>query len=75
MKYYNREISDLHDLALLQAYQNCEKIEEARLEASKHRKFDKNNSKNVGAFPPPNPAFIELKNELKSEIEKRKLDK
>lgn len=45
---------------------------EARREvASKHPKFDKNNSKNVGSFPPPNPEFLKLKSAIETEIRNR----
>jgi hypothetical protein len=73
MKYLNREISELHDLALMQAVMDLNEALAKREQASKHPKFDKNNSKNVGSFPPPNPAFVELKAALEAEMNNRKL--
>lgn len=42
-----------------------------RNEASKHPKFDKNNAKNVGSLPPPNPEFLKLKTAIEEEIRKK----
>ncbi len=45
--------------------------EARREEASKHPKFDKNNAKTVGSFPPPNPEFLKLKSAIENEIRKK----
>ena len=74
MKYFNREIAELHDLALIQAVQDCKEIVVRRNEAAKHPKFNISTSNNVGAFPDINPAFLELQSELENEMNKRKLE-
>jgi hypothetical protein len=45
---------------------------DARNKASEHSKFNKNHDKYVGEFPPPNPAFLELKSAIEEELRKRK---
>jgi hypothetical protein len=74
MQYAGKEISELDDLTLIQSVQRMNAALEKRQEASKHPKFDKNNAKNVGSFPPPNPVFLEIKNALENEMIKRKLE-
>lgn len=47
--------------------------EKKREDASQHPKFVDNKSKKyVGEFPPINPKYLELKNEILKEIESRK---
>jgi hypothetical protein len=60
---------DLWELGLIE--QSLKQAEAKRNEAAKHPKFDKNNSKNVGAFPAPNPEFLKLKTAIEEEIRKR----
>ncbi len=67
MKFNNKEISELEDSILLAARDQCGQILIDRVEAGKHEKFKKM------PFPPPNPKFIEMKNEIENEIKKRKL--
>ena len=74
MKYGHKEISELLDIEIVQAYQNCLHAEHKRATASLHFKFDKVNNKKAMEFPDINPAFIELKDELAREMKKRKLE-
>lgn len=67
MKLGNKEISALTDQELIAAYNNCGQVEKQRDEASKHEKFKKME------FPPPNPAYIKLKEAIVEEMNKRKL--
>ena len=67
-------IGDLTDNELILNYKSCVSAESKRAEASKHDKFNKNNPKNIGPLPNINPAFLELKNALYAEIQKRKLE-
>lgn len=60
---------DLWALGLLKAH--LENQEKARLEASKHSKFDKTNSKKAMDFPSPNPEFLKLKEAVKEAIRKK----
>lgn len=60
---------NLWELGLIE--QSLKQAEVRRNEASKHPKFDKNKSKNVGALPPPNPEFLKLKTAIEEEIRKR----
>lgn len=63
----NKKVSELTDEQLKAVYANCGQVEKKRVEAAKHDKFNKIQ------FPQINPNFIKLKNDLKSELEKRKL--
>lgn len=74
MNIGTKEIADLTDVELVANFKNCLDAEEKRRQASSHIKFNKNNAKNVGAFPNSNPAFLELKEALSTEINKRKLE-
>lgn len=60
---------NLWELGLIE--QSLKQAEAKRNEAAKHPKFDKNNSKNVGAFPSPNPEFLKLKTAIEEEIRKK----
>ena len=62
------KISDLTNEQLLATYNSYSAALLKRWEASAHPKFQKM------AFPPPNPEFIKLFDEIKLEIEKRKLN-
>ena len=69
--YGGKPLSDynLWELGLIK--KSLKEAEDKRDEASKHRKFDKNSSKNVGAFPPPNHEFLKLKTAIEEEIRKK----
>lgn len=71
MKYGIKEIKELTDDELNSAYHDCLAQEKRRAEVANHSKFDKSNPKNVGSLPAPNPAFVELKNALKQELDNR----
>lgn len=71
MKYHLTEVSELDDWTLTIAYENCNKAEKQREEASKHPKFNVGNKRME--FPPVNPEFIKLKNEIIDEMKKREL--
>jgi hypothetical protein len=68
MKYDHREISELSDLELVQAYQNCLAAEHKRLTASQHEKFK------TMEFPPISPIYLEMKNAIHDEMNNRKLE-
>lgn len=77
MIYLEKEISTytLQELELI--YSNLKVAENRREEASKHIKFNEDREikgKRVPKmeFPPPNPAFLELKAEIELEIERKK---
>lgn len=71
MNYGNKPISELDNWSLTIAYDNCNKAEKQREEASKHPKFNEGNKKME--FPPINPEFVNLKNEITAEMKKREL--
>lgn len=71
MKYQLKEISELDDWFLIDAYDKCGQAEKQREEASKNPKFTTDKKKMQ--FPPVNPKFIEMKNEIESEMKKRKI--
>lgn len=71
MKFGNKEISDLDDWSLIEANIQCGQTMAKRAEASKHEKF--NDGPKRMEFPPPNPAFIQMMNEIETEMKKRKL--
>jgi hypothetical protein len=79
MKYGLSEISDLTDIELVSALQNCRDSLDQRKKASEHDKFHKDrevNGKTVRKmeFPPINLQFILMLDEILAEIEKRKLE-
>lgn len=74
MKYDHRDVTELGDLELVQAYQNCRSAEKKRETASKHHKFDKVKNPNAIEFPPINPEFLKLKDEVHNEMLKRGLE-
>ena len=67
-------IGDLTNQELILNYNSCISAESKRAEASKHDKFNKDNPKNIGSLTNINPAFLERKNALYAEIQKRKLE-
>lgn len=67
MKYGDKEIIDLDDSSLLNAYNKCGQSISAREAAAMHDKFKKME------FPLINPKFTQMYNEIKDEIAKRKL--
>lgn len=76
MKYLNKELSDytLPELELI--WLGLNQAEAQREEASQHPKF--NMDRTLGNkvvkkldFPPPNPAFVELKSAIAEEIRKK----
>jgi hypothetical protein len=78
MKCGQTEISDMTDWNLLHQLKSMKESESNRLLASQHPKFNTDrtiNSKTVKKqeFPAINPNFIELKNAIIEEINKRKL--
>ncbi len=66
-----KKASDLDDWALLEAFNHCGQILAKRNEASRHPKFT--DGPKPMPFPPPNPKFIEIMNDIESELRKRKL--
>lgn len=74
MKIGDKDISELTDNEVILNYNSIVLAEANRVEASKNIKFNKSNQKNVGSLPASNPAFIERKEALLSEIQKRKLE-
>lgn len=75
MKIGDKEIKDLTAEELLLNFNSCLSAEAKRVKASEHVKFSKNNPKNIGNLPDINPAFLERKDALYAEIQKRKLEK
>jgi hypothetical protein len=77
MKYGDKEISELDDRVLIAAHHNCGQAQKLRDNASKHEKFNKDGwgtgNKKKLQFPPPNPNFTQMKNEIEAEMKKRKL--
>ena len=79
MKYGLSEISELSDAKLIAALQNCRASLDQRKLASEHVKFHKDREiagKTVRKmeFPPINPQFVLMLDEILIEIEKRKLE-
>jgi hypothetical protein len=79
VKYHLTEISDLLDADLLGALQSCKAALTLRQRASEHDKFNIDreiDGKTVKKmeFPPVNPQFTLMYNEILAEIEKRKLE-
>lgn len=80
MKWGTKEIVDMHSLELIQAYSTCLAQEKTREVASKHDKFTKDRKdlatgKEIKKmeFPPPNPLFLKVKQELINELNKRNI--
>lgn len=73
MKFGDKEISELDDWALVIASEYCGQVMAKRNEASKHTKF--NDGPKRMEFPPPNPAFVQMMNEIENELKKRKIEK
>lgn len=71
MNYQNKSLSSFFTSQLEAILKGLQAAEEKRNEASKHPKFDKSNKKGM-EFPPPNPAFLELKSAIIKELESRK---
>ncbi len=67
----NKKPSELDDWTLVEAWEKCGQVLKEREIASKHPKF--NDGPKRMAFPPPNPAFVEMKNSIEEEMKKRKL--
>jgi len=70
VQYAGKDIHTISTLELLQAYNGCVAKEQEREQASKHQKF---NSLTGMKFPPINPVFVQMKNEIKAELEKRNI--
>ena len=62
------DIPNLFDEQLIAVFDSYNAAILKRWEASSHPKFNKM------PFPPPNPEFLKLLNEIKLEIEKRKIN-
>jgi len=78
MKCGQTEVSDMTDWNLLYQLKSMEEAEANRVLASQHPKFNTDrtiNNKTIKKqeFPSINPNFIELKNAIIEEINKRKL--
>ncbi len=71
MKYGDKNIADLDDWSLTAAHHNCGQAQKLRDKAKEHPKFNDENKKME--FPPINPKFNEMKNEIENEMRKRKL--
>jgi hypothetical protein len=67
MKYGKQEIKDLSDSQLISAFKYLDSLDQTRLEAAKNEKFKKME------FPPANPEFVKMRNEMHNEITTRKL--
>lgn len=65
MTYGDRELETYDLWALGEILQKLLEAEQKRDKASKHPKFLKME------FPPPNPEFLKLKNEVEKEIRKK----
>ena len=70
MQYAGKDIHTISTLELLQAYNGCVAKEQEREIASKHPKF---NSLTGMKFPSINPVFVQMKNEIKVELENRNI--
>lgn len=74
MNYLNKPLSDYSLWELGDIEKTLKKAEAKREEASKHPKFTTGmNKKKAMEFPPPNPAFTELKSAIEEEIRKRQI--
>lgn len=71
MIYAGKELSDYDLWALGIILGSLHAAEKRREQASKHPKFDKFNNQKAMEFPPPNPAFLNLKSEVEKEIKRK----
>lgn len=72
MKYLNKNLSDYSLWELGDIEKTLKDAETKREEASKHLKFTTGvDKKKAMEFPPPNPAFLELRSAVEEEIRKR----
>lgn len=71
MQYGGKELSEysLWELGIIE--RDIKTSLAKREEASRHKKFDKLNNKQAMEFPPINPEFLKLKDEVEVEIRKR----
>lgn len=70
--YLNKSLSDYSLWELGDIEKSLKEAEAKREEASKHPKFTTGvDKKKAMKFPPPNPAFLELKLAVEEEIRKR----
>lgn len=72
MIYKGKEIVTFSDWELELCMTEFIEAEAKREEASKHPKFNKSNNDQAMEFPPINPEYLILKQEIIKEIEKRK---
>lgn len=72
MIYKGKEIATFSDWELEQCIYEFTQAEVKREEASKHPKFNKSNNEKAMEFPPINPQYLILKQEITKELEKRK---
>lgn len=71
MNYGGKPISDYGLWELGDILAKLEEAQNKREKASQHAKFDRVNNKKAMEFPPINPEFLKLLNEVKSEIRKK----
>lgn len=72
MKYLSLELSEYSLWELGDIEKSLKEAEAKREEASKHPKFTTGvDKKKAMPFPPPNPAFLELKSAVEEEIRKK----
>lgn len=72
MNYQNKPLSEYSFWELGDIEKLLKEAEAKREEASKHPKFTTGvDKKKAMEFPPPNPAFLELKSAIEEEIRKR----
>jgi len=71
MIYLGKELSEYDKEQLEFILKSLTSAEAKRNEASQHEKFNKLDGKGM-EFPPPNKAFVELKNAIELEIKERK---
>jgi hypothetical protein len=78
MQYAGKDITLLWDNELLNLYRHLKQQEEKRALAGQNEKFNIDRMENGKLikkmdFAPANPAFIELQQAVKNEIDKRKI--
>lgn len=78
MRYGTKEISDMHDLDLIQVVQNLNKVEADRIKASKHPKFNEDSLVNGKVlkrleFPPLTENYLKMKQALLDELKLRNI--
>lgn len=72
MKYLNKDLSDYSLWELGDIEKSLKDAKAKREEASKHPKFTTGiDKKKAMPFPPPNPAFLELKLAVEEEIKRK----